>query len=74
MLADAGQHILKIAPGGLVIQHLDGCDTGQAVTLGPLAQAGFLGGLLRAPVPRHEGVEPIAEGVVQVVGYEDRIG
>ncbi len=62
-MADAGEHILQVAPGLLVIEHLGRGDQRQAVALGTGPQSGFLHRFVGAPVARNHGVEPVAKGV-----------
>ncbi len=56
-----------------MVQHLAAGNGREVVALGTTSQAFLLPRLLGTVVTRDERVEPVAEGILQIVGHEERI-
>ena len=73
-LANAGQHVLQLASARRVIEHLVACDDRQPITRGPLSQARLAPRLVRTTMARRQGIEPIVEGLAQLMRDEEGVG
>ncbi len=64
-MANAGEHVVKLAPVRRVVEHLRRRDEGHAVPARQPAQTPVGGWIVRAAVTRVREVERVAEGVAQ---------
>ena len=73
-VADASEHVLKIAPLLCVVEHFGGRDRQDAVLRGAIAHAPFLRPFAWPAVARDHHIQPIAERLAQLFGHEQWIG
>ena len=74
LVAERGEDVLERPPRLLVIEHLVRGDDRDRKLRRAVPQARLLTRLFRAAVPRRHRVEAVAEGFLQAVPDEERIG
>ena len=74
LVPEAGEHVLEIPAGTVVVEHLHPGHHGQLVARGPLPEAGLHADLVRPTVPHGQGQEPVAECLLQEAGRKEGFG
>ncbi len=64
-VADAGEHVVQLAPVRAVVEHLRSGDEGYAVPAREVPESAIVGGVAGTPVPGVSEVERVTEGVAE---------